>query len=94
MSVEEIRKFIEELNLRVSNDYQKMNAIQLSVELRATMEFERNTIQKIEDFEKNGIEQDLVNYAKMVCRNTTGREITQIQESYLKKIDEEFLNSS
>jgi hypothetical protein len=35
----------------------------------------------------------MVQYAKMISRNTTGREIAQIQEIYLKKIDEEYLNS-
>jgi len=28
----------------------------------------------------------------MISRNTTGREIAQLQETYLKKIDEESLN--
>jgi hypothetical protein len=28
----------------------------------------------------------------MISSNTTGREITQLQEVYLRKIDEEFLN--
>jgi hypothetical protein len=92
MSVEEIRKLIEELNLRVSKDYQKMNAIQLSSELREVMEFERQTFQKIEELEVKGTEKDLTTYAKMVCRNTTEREIAEIQEVYLKKIDEEYLN--
>jgi hypothetical protein len=92
MSVEEIRKLIEELNLRVSKDYQKMNAIQLSGELREVMEFERQTFQKIEELEVKGIEKDLTTYAKMVCRNTMEREIAEIQEVYLKKIDEEYLN--
>ena len=94
MSVDEIRKLIEELNLRVSKDYQKMDAKQLSGELREVMEFERQTFQKIEEFETKGIEQDLTTYAKMVCKNTTEREIAEIQEIYLKKIDEEYLNSS
>jgi hypothetical protein len=94
MSVEEIRKLIEELNLRVPKDYQKMNVKQLSGELRAVMEFERETFQKMEEFEKNGTESDLTTYAKMVCKNTTEKEIAEIQEVYLTKIDEEYLNSS
>ena len=94
MSVEKIRKLIEELNLRVSKDYQKMNTKQLSGELRAVMEFERETFQKMEEFEKNGTESDLTTYAKMVCKNMIEREIAEIQEVYLTKIDEEYLNSS
>jgi len=93
VSVEEIPKLIEDLNLRVSKNYQKMNAKQLSAELRAVMEFERQTFQKLEEFEKKGMEQDLTTYAKFVCKNTTEREIGEIQEVYLKKIDEEYLRS-
>jgi len=29
----------------------------------------------------------------MISRNTTGREIAALQETYLKKIDKEYLNS-
>jgi len=57
------------------------------------MEFERQTFQKIEDLEKKGIEQDMIKYAKIICQNTVQREITEIQEIYLKKIDSEYLNS-
>lgn len=94
MSVEEIRKLIEELNLRVPKGYQKMSVTQLSAELRAVMKFERQTFQKIEEYEKKATEKDLITYARMVCKNTTEREIAQIQEVYLKKIDEEYLNSN
>ena len=52
MNVEKIRKLIEEINLRVTKDHHKMNTKQLSGELREVMEFERNTFQKIEEFEK------------------------------------------
>ena len=52
MNVEEIRKLIEEINLRVTKDHHKMNTKQLSGELKEIMEFERNTFQKIEEFEK------------------------------------------
>ena len=94
MKVEEIRKLIEDLNLRVPKNYQKMDVKQISEELREAMEFEQQTFQKIDEFEKNGTEQDLVNYAKMICKNTTEREISEIQEIYLEKIDTEYLNSN
>ena len=58
------------------------------------MEFEQQIFQKIDEFEKNGTEQDLTAYAKMICKNTTVREISEIQEIYLKKIDAEYLKSS
>ena len=94
MNIEEVRKLIEELNFRVKKDFDKMDVKQLSDELRDIMAFEQETIKKIEEFEKNGVEQDLISYARLVCRNTTGREISEIQEIYLKKIEEEYLNTS
>jgi hypothetical protein len=93
MTVDDISKLIEELHLRVPKDFKKMDIPQISNELRKTMEFERQTFQKIEELEKNGVKQDLVQYAKIICKNTIQREITQIQEIYLKKIDIEYLNS-
>jgi len=56
------------------------------------MKFEQESFKKIEEFEKIQKNQNLVQYAQMISRNTTGREIAQLQEIYLKKIDEEFLN--
>jgi len=94
VSVEEIRRLIEEMNLRVSKDYQKMEIEQLSRELREAMQFEQTTFQRIDELEKNGVEQDLANYAKMICKNTAGREISEIQEIYFKKLDYEYLNSN
>lgn len=93
MTVDDISKLIEELHLRVPKDFKKMDITQLSNELRGIMEFERQTFQKIEDLEKKGIEQDMIKYAKIICQNTVQREITEIQEIYLKKIDSEYLNS-
>ena len=93
MTVEEVQKLIEELHLRVPKDFQKMEITQLSNELRSVMEFERQTFQRLEDLEKTGTKQDLINYTKMVCKNITQKEISEIQEHYLKKIDKEYLNS-
>lgn len=94
MAVDDISKLIEELHLRVPKDVKKMNIPQLSNELRGIMEFERHTFQKIEDLEKKGVHQDMIRYAKIICKNITQREITEIQEIYLKKIDSEYLNSN
>lgn len=94
MTVEEIRKLIEELNLRGPKDYQRMNVNNLSAELRSVMDFEQQTFQRIEEFENKGLEQGLTNYAKMILKNTTEQEISKIQEVYLKKIDSEFLKSN
>jgi hypothetical protein len=91
---DEIQKLIDEISFRKSNskNYEIMKAIEISKELREIMKFEQESFKKIEEFEKTQKNQDLVQYAKMISRNTTGREIVQLQEIYLKKIDEEFLN--
>ena len=93
MTVEEVRKLIEELHLRVPKDFQKMDTNQLSKDLRSVMEFERQIFERIENLDKNGTEQDLIKYAKMICKNIIEKEIADIQEIYLKKIDSEYLNS-
>jgi hypothetical protein len=93
MKGDEVRKLIDEANQRERKDYQKMDIEEISAELRGAMEFERAIFEKIENMEKTGIEQDLRNYAKIVIKNTTGREISEIQEIYLKKIDNEYLSS-
>ena len=91
---DEIQKLIDEINFRESNskNYEGMKAIEISKELREIMKFEEESFKKIEEFEKTQKNQELVQYAKMISRNTTGREIAQLQEIYLEKIDEEFLN--
>jgi len=90
---EAIQKIIEEVNLRVIKDYNKMNIPQISIELRDAMEFEREIFQKIEELEDQGAENELVHYARIVCKNTTSREISEIQEAYLAKIETEYLSS-
>jgi flagellar motor component MotA len=65
----------------------------ISKELQDIMKFEQESLKKIEEFEKMQKNQDLANYLRMISKNTTQREITEIQEIYLKKIDKEYLNS-
>jgi hypothetical protein len=91
---DEVQKLIDDINFRKSNpkNYEEMKAKELSKELREIMKFEQESFKKIEEFEKTQKNQDLVQYAKMISSNTTGREIAQLQEVYLRKIDEEFLN--
>ncbi|MDH5431293.1 MAG: hypothetical protein OEW78_05345 [Nitrosopumilus sp.] len=90
---DEIQKLINETNFKKTNskNYEKMNAKEISKELRTIMKFEQEAHKKIEEFGKTHENQDLVEYAKMISRNTTAREITELQETYLKKIDEEYL---
>ena len=92
---DEIEKLIDEISFMKSNSkkYEEMKAEEISKELRGIMEFEQTSFKKIEEFEKTQQNPDLIQYAKMICKNTTGREIAQLQEIYLKKIDEEYLNS-
>lgn len=92
---DEIQKLIDEISFRKSNskDYKNMKVEEISRELRDVMKFEQESFKKIEEFEKTQDNPDLIQYAKMICRNTTEREISQIQEVYLKKIDEEYLKS-
>jgi hypothetical protein len=92
---DEIQKLIDEISFRKSNskDYKKMTMEQIGQELRDIMKFEQESMRKIEEFENIQKNQDLAKYAKMICKNTTQREITQIQEIYLEKIDKNYLNS-
>lgn len=91
----EIEKIIDEISFRKSKskNYEKMKAVEISKELQNILKFEQESLKKIEEFEKMQKNQDLINYLKMISKNTTQREITEIQEIYLKKIDKEYLNS-
>ena len=93
---DEIQKLIDDISFRKSNskDYTKMKIEEISQELKDIMNFERESFNKIAEFEKKQENQDLINYAKMICKNTTQREINEIQEIYLKKIDKEYLSSN
>ena len=92
---DEILKLIGEINIRKINpkDYTKMKAGEISIEFKNIMKFEQESFKKIDEFKNIGKNKDLIQYAKMICKNTTGREIAHIQEIYLKKIDEEFPSS-
>ena len=91
--MENIKKLIEEINLRKPKKYEQMKIEEISKELHYVMKFERDTIKKINLFEKNHQDIDLIKYARIICRNTVERETALIQETYLKKIDSKYLNS-
>ncbi|WP_299292084.1 hypothetical protein [Nitrosopumilus sp.] len=90
---DEIQKLIDEISFRKSNskDYQNMKIEDISRELQDVMKFEQESFKKIEEFEKSEHNPEITQYAKMICSNTTQREIAEIQEIYLKKIDKEYL---
>ena len=89
----DIKKLIEEISSRKPKNYQQMKIEEVSKELHNSMEFEQNVLKKIEMFEKEHQDPDLIKYTKMICRNTIERETMLIQEIYLKKIDSQYLNS-
>ena len=92
---DEIQELIDKISFRKSNskDYERMEIEEISKELRDVMRFEQESFKKIEEFGKSQPDSDLIKYAKILCRNTTQREINQIQEIYLKKIDSKYLHS-
>ena len=91
--MENIKELIEEINSRKPKDYEKMNIEQISNELHKVMEFEQMVLKKIKLFEDDHQEQDLIKYPKMIYKKIIERETILIQETYLKKIDSQYLNS-
>ena len=89
----DIKKLIEEISSRKPKNYQQMKIEEVSKELHNSMEFEQNVLKKINSFENNHQDIDLIKYAKMICRNVIERETRLIQETYLKKIESQYLNS-
>lgn len=92
--VDKIQNLISEINMRNYNlkDYDKMRIEELSVELREAMKFQQKSFERIEEVELKAANQDLIKYAKMICRNTIEREIIKIQETYLAKIKMEYID--
>ena len=92
---DELEKLIDEISFRKaeSKNYDDMKIEQISQELKNIMKFEQESLKKIEKYKKINQDEDLINYLKMISKNTTEREITQIQEIYLHKIDKEYLSS-
>ena len=91
--MENIKELIEEINSRKPKDYEKMSIKEVSNELHKVMEFEQMIVKKIKLFEDDHQEPDLIKYAKMIDKKIIERETSLIQETYLKKIDSQYLNS-
>ena len=89
MKINEIIKKLSEK----PKDYEKMSIIEVSDELHKVMEFEQMIVKKIKLFEDDHQEPDLIKYAKMIYKKIIERETSLIQETYLKKIDSQYLNS-
>ena len=90
--MEDIKKLIEEINLRKSKNYEQMKIEEISKEIHSVMEFEQNILEKINIFENDHQNLDLIKYARIICRNIIERKTILIQGAYLKKIDSEYLN--
>ena len=91
--MENIKELIEEINSRKPKDYEKMSIKEVSNELHKVMEFEQMIVKKIKIFEDDHQEPDLIKYAKMIYKKIIERETILIQDTYLKKIDSQYLNS-
>ena len=91
--MENIKELIEEINSRKPKDYEKMSIKEVSDELHKVMKFEQMIVKKIKLFEDDHQEPDLIIYAKMIYKKIIERETILIQETYLKKIDSQYLNS-
>ena len=91
--MENIKELIKEINSRKPKDYEKMSIKEVSNELHKVMEFEQMIVKKIKLFEDDHQEPDLIKYAKMIYKKIIERETSLIQETYLKKIDSQYLNS-
>ena len=91
--MENIKELIEEINSRKPKDYEIMSIKEVSDELHKVMEFEQVILKKIKLFEDDHQEPDLIKYAKMIYKKIIERETILIQETYLKKIDSQYLNS-
>ena len=91
--MENIKELIEEINSRKPKDYEKMSIKEVSNELHKVMEFEQMIVKKIKLFDDDHQEPDLIKYAKMIYKKIIERETSLIQETYLKKIDSQYLNT-
>ena len=91
--MEDIKKLIKEINLREPKNYEQMKIEEISKELHSIMEFEQEVLEKINLFKKDHQDADLIKYLKIICRNIVERETSLIQETYLRKIDSQYLNS-
>ena len=92
--IEELQNLVDKINMRNSKEYQEMKIEELSVEIREVIKFQQESFQRIEELESKGMQQDLITYAKMICKNSTDREILKIQDVYLQKIENEYLKSN
>ena len=64
--MEDIKKLIEEINLRKPKNYEQMSVEEISKELHNVMEFEQNILKKVNLFKNDHQDADLIKYLKMI----------------------------
>lgn len=91
--IEEIRNIISKTQFRYleNNKFETMSIWELSQRLRDAITYEQEINEELEKFEKNGASKDVIQYAKFVCKNSTQKQISAIQEAYLKELDRKYL---
>ncbi len=92
--LEEIRDLINETQTRYSDTaiFKNMPIEELSEKLHDAMAYEQEINEKLTEFEKKGIDKETIHYAKVVCKNSTQKEILAIQEAYLQEVDRKYLD--
>tara|TARA_B110001454_G_scaffold93160_1_gene88791 strand:+ start:908 stop:1186 length:279 start_codon:yes stop_codon:yes gene_type:complete len=90
--MENIKKLINEINSRKPKNYKQMKIEEISKEFHNIMELEQNILNKINIFENDHQDLDLIKHTKIICKNVIEKETILIQEAYLKKIDLKYLN--
>ena len=81
-SSNDIQELIDKIGFRGRNskNYEEMKIEKIGEELRDAMKFEQDTLEKIAVLEQRRQNRDLVQYARIICRDTARREIAQIQK--------------
>lgn len=91
--LEEILDLITQTQLRQSDmtKFKTMSIEELSQRLREAITYEQEISEELEKFEKKGASKDVIDYAKFVCKNSTQKQISAIQDAYLKELDRRYL---
>lgn len=91
--LDEIREIITQTQLKYSEkeEFKTMSIEELSQKLRDAISYEQEINEELEKFEKKGASQDIIRYAKFICKNSTQKQISAIQDAYLKELDRKYL---
>jgi len=92
--IDEVRKLIDETQTKCIKPQELglMSIEELSKELHEMIKYEQEIDERLADFKLQASD-DVINYAKMVCKSATQKQILAIQEAYFEKIDKKYLNA-